>query len=251
MIQHRGVYHLPHHVGREISFEVNSNLAIILSIAMLLLLLLSLSLCFILVSFSTEFLLHGRRLRTRHLPMQIAHRGGASERPENTLAAFENAVKVGAQMLELDVHLTRDGHVVVLHDEDLARVTGKQEKIQDLRLEDLPKLLRNLPPSVFDPEGKSVQFDQDCSIPTLREVFQRFPNVWVNIDVKSRERVPEIVDKVAELVAEFKRRHITVWGSFKESTAIIQRKRDPEFPQVRCTYKFLQTILSHKDPCFC
>lgn len=69
-------------------------------------------------------LLH-RRLSVPHRPVNAsAHRGGLAERPENTLAAFDNAVKIGTHLLELDVHLTKDGQVVVAHDEDLNRVCG-------------------------------------------------------------------------------------------------------------------------------
>ena len=69
-------------------------------------------------------LLH-RRLSVSHRPVAAAaHRGGLAERPENTLAAFDNAVALGSQLLELDVHLTRDGQVVVAHDHDLNRVCG-------------------------------------------------------------------------------------------------------------------------------
>jgi len=57
----------------------------------------------------------------------IAHRGASGERPENTLAAYELAVAQGADMIEIDLHLTRDGGVVVTHDEDLAGLGGKGE----------------------------------------------------------------------------------------------------------------------------
>ncbi len=58
------------------------------------------------------------------LPLIIAHRGNSSERPENTRAAFESALELGVPLIELDVHLTRDGQVVVLHDDTLERTTN-------------------------------------------------------------------------------------------------------------------------------
>src|SRR5580704_14699331 len=60
--------------------------------------------------------MHPRRL--------YAHRGAAAERPENTMAAFERAVEIGVDALELDVHLTRDGRLVVAHDDTAARMCG-------------------------------------------------------------------------------------------------------------------------------
>ena len=60
--------------------------------------------------------MHARRL--------YAHRGASAERPENTMPAFERAIEVGVDAIETDVHLTRDGHLIVAHDETAARMTG-------------------------------------------------------------------------------------------------------------------------------
>ena len=60
-------------------------------------------------------------------PLVIAHRGDSAHRPENTLAAFAGALEVGAALVELDVQLTADGHVIVLHDADLVICVGQSE----------------------------------------------------------------------------------------------------------------------------
>nr|XP_047141130.1 lysophospholipase D GDPD1 [Hydra vulgaris] len=75
----------------------------------------------------------------------ISHRGGAGENLENTLTAFRHAIEVGTQMLELDVHLTADGQVVVSHDNNLKRLTGVDANISDLNFNDLPPLLHQIP----------------------------------------------------------------------------------------------------------
>ena len=67
-------------------------------------------------------------------PLVIAHRGASAAEPENTLRAFELAIKMGAQMIELDLHVTRDGHVVVIHDEDLDRTTNLTGRVSELTL---------------------------------------------------------------------------------------------------------------------
>ncbi|MGD2206468.1 MAG: glycerophosphodiester phosphodiesterase family protein [Anaerolineae bacterium] len=69
----------------------------------------------------------------------IAHRGASAYEPENTLRAFERAIDMGATMLELDVHLSRDGHVIVIHDADLARTTNGTGRIADLTLAEIQR----------------------------------------------------------------------------------------------------------------
>ena len=76
--------------------------------------------------------MHPRRL--------YAHRGASAERPENTLPAFERAIEIGVDALEMDVHVTRDAHLVVVHDEGGARTTGTSFMWGDLDLADTQRL---------------------------------------------------------------------------------------------------------------
>jgi glycerophosphoryl diester phosphodiesterase len=71
---------------------------------------------------------------------KIAHRGASGQYPENSRLAFEKAITAGADMIELDCQVTADGHLVVFHDEKLARITGARGKVQDKTLEQLRKL---------------------------------------------------------------------------------------------------------------
>ena len=75
----------------------------------------------------------------------ISHRGGAGECYENTLKAFKHAQDVQTQMLELDVHITKDNVVVVSHDQNLKRVTGKDLKIKETNYDELPKIKHVIP----------------------------------------------------------------------------------------------------------
>ena len=70
-------------------------------------------------------------------PLVIGHRGDSAHRPENTLASFAGALEVGASMVELDVQLTRDGHVVVLHDPSVDRTTDGQGDVRQMSLADV------------------------------------------------------------------------------------------------------------------
>ncbi|HSJ53252.1 MAG TPA: glycerophosphodiester phosphodiesterase family protein [Anaerolineae bacterium] len=70
----------------------------------------------------------------------IAHRGASAYEPENTLRAFQRAIELGATMLELDVHLSHDGHPIVMHDANLARTTNGTGQIRDLSLAEIRRL---------------------------------------------------------------------------------------------------------------
>ena len=69
----------------------------------------------------------------------IAHRGAFAVEPENTLRAFARSIEMGAQMIEMDLHLTRDGHVVVIHDDDLSHTTNARGRVRQLTLEEVRK----------------------------------------------------------------------------------------------------------------
>jgi glycerophosphoryl diester phosphodiesterase len=113
-------------------------------------------------------------------PLAFAHRGGAAEAPENTMAAFEHAVRLGYRYLELDVRATSDGEVVVFHDATLDRVTDHTGRLGDRAWKDLDE----------------VRVDGSERIPKLAEVLDTWPDVRVNIDPKD-ERV---VDPLAALI---------------------------------------------------
>jgi glycerophosphoryl diester phosphodiesterase len=86
----------------------------------------------------------------------IAHRGASAYEPENTLRAFGRAIEMGATMLELDVHLSRDGHPVVIHDAELSRTTNGTGRVADMSLEQIKR---------FD-AGQGEQ------VPTFSEIIQ-------------------------------------------------------------------------------
>ena len=75
----------------------------------------------------------------------IAHRGDSAHRPENTLAAFQSAVEIGAALVEFDVQLTRDGHVVVIHDPTVDRTTSGRGSVGEMTLAELRKLSAGYP----------------------------------------------------------------------------------------------------------
>ncbi|MGQ9681015.1 MAG: glycerophosphodiester phosphodiesterase [Anaerolineae bacterium] len=109
-------------------------------------------------------------------PLLLGHRGAAAEAPENTLVSFRRALEVGAAGVELDVHLTRDGQVVVIHDDTLARVAGVVKRVRDLTLAQVQSLDAG---AWFGREYAGVR------IPSLAEALAAMgPQALVNIELK-------------------------------------------------------------------
>ncbi|XP_037046084.1 lysophospholipase D GDPD1-like isoform X2 [Bradysia coprophila] len=144
----------------------------------------------------------------------ISHRGGSAEGYENTIKNFRNAVEKGTNMLELDVRLTKDGQVVVFHDSSLLRVAGTDSNIANVDYDSLPSLSMTVPIDTVPGESFTDQTwsDEERRIPLLREVFEEFADVPINIDLKENDS--RLIKEVSELINEFQRANLTVWGSF-------------------------------------
>ena len=117
-------------------------------------------------------------------PWLVAHRGGSLIAPENTLAAFERAVALGADALEVDVRLTSDGAVVVFHDDDTARLTGEPGTIESRPLASVLALNAAF---AFSPDGGATHplRGKGIRIPTFGEALARFPRMRFNVDAKT------------------------------------------------------------------
>lgn len=117
-------------------------------------------------------------------PWLIAHRGGSLLAPENTLAAFDNAARLGAEVLEIDVRRTRDGVVVVFHDEETGRLTGQPGTIEARTLAEVRALDAG---HAFTPDGgASFPFrGAELAVPTLAELLARHEALRLNIDAKT------------------------------------------------------------------
>ncbi|XP_074414197.1 lysophospholipase D GDPD3 isoform X1 [Zonotrichia albicollis] len=168
----------------------------------------------------------------------VAHRGGAGERIENTMEAFEHAVSEGCDWLELDVRRTRDGVVVVCHDRDLSRQSGRHLDITQIDYKDLPPYRSPLEVT-FSPGSFSSGCDR--RIPRLVEVFQRFPRQPMSIEVKDDD--DDLINEVASLVRSFDRAPITLWASFRERILRKCRRAHPEMPFCFSLERGLLTLL--------
>ena len=152
----------------------------------------------------------------------FAHRGFCGKYPENTMLAFRKALEVGIDGIELDVQLTKDGHVVIIHDEKVDRTTNGTGLVVDYLLEDLQKLDAS---SIF---AGQMGFNP---IPTLREYFELVKDypIVTNIELKtSVNEYPGIEEKVLELIREFKLEDRIIISSFNHFSVKRMQAMAPE-----------------------
>jgi glycerophosphoryl diester phosphodiesterase len=129
----------------------------------------------------------------------FGHRGAKAYAPMNTLPSFLLAVKQGADGVELDVWLSKDRHLVVLHDDMVDGTTDGRGSVQEMTLAELKALDAG---GWFDPKFAGTR------IPTLDEVFDALPgNFLVNVEIKKLDNTSAVTDGVEEAVAECIRRH--------------------------------------------
>ncbi len=139
------------------------------------------------------------RCLTTRRPRVIGHRGAALWYPENTLESLKAANDAGADILEFDIHITKDGHVVVCHDKTIDRTTDGVGRIADLALAQLKKLDAGY--RFTTDGGKTFPFrGKGITIPTLAEVFAAFPDTPMLVEIKtSQERLlkplVELIDR--------------------------------------------------------
>lgn len=144
----------------------------------------------------------------------IAHRGGASLAPENTLSCFKKGIESGADMLELDIHLTKDGHIVVCHDQTVDRTTNGKGKIRDLTLDEISKLC------IIDSDGRIT----NEKIPTLQDVFSLVNdyrnsgcNVKLLVEIKRTHNIYQgIEEKLINMILNYDAKNWVVVQSFND-----------------------------------
>ncbi|XP_069566287.1 lysophospholipase D GDPD3a [Brachyistius frenatus] len=166
-----------------------------------------------------------RRKRTAFYSTHISHRGGCGERIESTIEAFTHAVEQGTQMLELDCHLTHDGHVVVSHDENLLRQTGHDVTISSLNLQDLPLYKERMEVTFYT--GHYIT-GADRTFALLEDVFRKFPEMPVSIEIKENNH--QLIEKVSDLVRRYNREEITVWATVNSTIMKECRRTNGSMP---------------------
>lgn len=158
--------------------------------------------------------------------MVIAHRGFSGTAPENTLIAFKKALDLGVDMIELDVHLSKDAEVVVIHDETLNRTTNGKGKVAEYTLKELKQLDAG---SFLSPQFSGER------IPTLREVLQivkgRIP---LAIELKKgdmgRYTIIDLADRAFQEIEKMGMLNQVIFASFELSAIERIQERNPHIP---------------------
>jgi glycerophosphoryl diester phosphodiesterase len=160
-------------------------------------------------------------------PLVYAHRGGAALRPENTIASFDNGLSLGADGLEFDVHLSRDGVVVVHHDPTLDRTTNARGPVSALTADELGGVDAG---HWFRAEdGTSFPFrGQGIGIPRLRDVLGRYPGIPVIIELKVN--LPELAERAVDEVRAAGAVERVSFGSFSRRALRALRAYEPRIP---------------------
>lgn len=158
-------------------------------------------------------------------PLVIAHQGGDGLWPGNTMFAFENAVEMGVDVIETDLRQTKDGVLVISHDESVESKSNGVGKVSDLTYDQLKNLdaAYNWSPEdgpTFPYRGKGISYV------SLEEVFKAFPDMRFNIDMKQKD--PPIYAAFCEMVRKYNMQDKVVAASFSHQNTVAFRKLCPE-----------------------
>lgn len=145
----------------------------------------------------------------REYPIRLAHRGSRVLWPENTAPAFQGAADLGYRYIETDVRITRDGVVVVFHDETLERTTNGSGRVVDWEFADLRRLDAAWS---FRPEDGYPRRGEGIGIISLEEALATWPDIHFNIDLKSRH----MEWAVADVIMKLGRADSTLIGGFSD-----------------------------------
>lgn len=144
----------------------------------------------------------------------VAHRGACTEALENSWSAFRTAVELGADRIELDVHLTADNHIVILHDEDLRRTAGINKALSQLTRKEIQE---------------TIKLSNGEAIPFLDEVTEELlEKIEINVEIKSEGEA--IVDAVGRLYSGHPLGDKIIVSSFNKTTCATSAAR---FPQLK------------------
>jgi glycerophosphoryl diester phosphodiesterase len=158
-------------------------------------------------------------------PLVIAHRGGAQLWPENTLLGFHAAAEMGVDLLEMDIHSSADGVLVIMHDDTVDRTTDGSGPIHQMSLAQLKSLDAGY--HWTSDEGQSFPFrGQGVEIPTLEEVFSELPGYPMNIEIKQAD--PPIAEQFCQMLRDYGVQERVLVASFDPATLADFRRACPE-----------------------
>lgn len=152
----------------------------------------------------------------------FAHRGASGDYPENTMLAFSKALLIGVSGIELDIHKSKDGHLVVIHDEDVQRTFKGKGLIKDYTLEEIKSFM-----------CRKFEFTEreDCKVPTLREVFNLIKNqdIILNVEAKTDIIHYDLEQDLLNLIKEYGIENKVLISSFNHNCLNILYSLDNKF----------------------
>lgn len=161
------------------------------------------------------------------LPLVIAHQGGDGLWPSNTMYAFQRASELGVDVLEMDLHVAKDGALVLMHDETVDRTTDGSGELITMTLEELQQLDAGYDWSTDDGATHPYR-GQGISVPTLEEVFQAFPGQRMLIEIKNSS-LP-VNDPLCELIQDYDMQEKVMVAAFKDDVLDLFREDCPGIP---------------------
>ncbi len=160
-------------------------------------------------------------------PRLFAHRGDSGEAPENTMAAFQRAVDAGVEYIELDVHASEDGQVMVIHDSTIERTTNGLGAVNDYSLAALQQLDAGY--RFSSDAGKTLPFRaSDVIIPSLQEVLRSFPSVKFTVEIKPSD--PPIEEPVIAVIKDCGKADDVIIASEHDAVLARVRRLAPALP---------------------
>lgn len=160
-------------------------------------------------------------------PLIMAHRGESGSIPENTILALESAEKIGVDVLESDIRLTKDNIPILFHDEDLERTTGVSGSVREKKFDELLQI--DLGHEFTTDGGRTYPFrGRGLKVVTLEEALKRFPDTILNLDIKDTFR--EAPDEVARILRENQRTKKIMIASFLPPQLKRFREKAPMIP---------------------
>ena len=158
-------------------------------------------------------------------PLVIAHQGGDGVWPGETMLAFRNAVELGVDVLEMDIHITQDGVLILMHDETVDRTTDGTGEIESMTLDELKKLDAGYDWSADD--GVTFPFrGQGLQVATLEEVFAAFPDMRMTIEIKKTNA--SMAKPFCDLIREYDMQDKVLVASFHDERLKEFRAECPE-----------------------
>ena len=177
-------------------------------------------------------------------PVVLAHRGDSARFPENTMPAFESAVKMGVDVIETDVHLSSDGEVVIWHDDTLERMSGDPRNISQMNWIEIKDV--NAGSLFSENKGETYPFrDKGIHPVLLKDLLGRFPEMKFNVDLKDNNTL--LAEKYSEILKELHCFDRVVTASFHKNILHHFRKLLPQALTSCTSIEVLRLILLYRS----